>query len=1053
MIAWFARNGVAANLLMLLLVAGGCFSLWTMKMELFPSFSLDRISVSVPYPGATPAEVEETICKRIEEKIQDLDGIKELTSIATENLGVVNVEVKRSYDISTLQDKIRNRVNSIQTFPELAEKPTIEELVAQKEILSLAIHGPADRATLKEIAMRVRDELVLIPGITQVDAQVTPYEISIEIPENKLREHNLRFEQVLMAVRQHSVDLSGGTLENETGKMLLRTIGQADDREQFEDIPILQYPDGSRLLLSDIAIVKDDLADVRVEAEFQGEPAEFLSVKEVGSQSPLDISKKVRQYIKDHSVSLPEGITITAWSDTSFYLEGRLNMLKQNGFVGLLLVLLILTLFLRPSLALFVSIGIPISFLGTFFIMPVLGMTINLISLFAFILVLGIVVDDAIVVGESVFTEFQKNGPGVKSAIIGSEKVSVPVTFAVLTSTVAFVPIFFIPGFQGKFLIPIPVIVIPTLLFSLVQSKLVLPYHLSLCKVGFGTREKLNPLLKVQRIVADGLEHVIDAIYRPILKFCLRNRYSILLSFISIFVITISFIWFGYVRVVPFPPVPSDYIFVTLKMQDGTSFETTEKATQQIQDGLSRLRKELKSEGHGDPFKHIFRITGASPFGGGGPMNVITGPSDTHYGQMIVELNKSEERDLSAPKLAARWRKAMGEIPGAKTLEFKATAAGRDGKPIEIELAGKDYKQLTAASEDVKDFLRAFPSVFSIFDSHPSGKQEIQLQLKPEAQTLGITQGDLARQVRYAFYGAEAQRIQRDREDIRVMIRYPKNERATLANLENLLIRTPDGREMPFHEVANASLGEGYSTIKRLHRKRTITVSADLDKSVGDLKEINDEVTDNLVPQLKTKYPGILVNIEGEAREAQEGNQVLMSAFLLSMLVMYALMAIPFRSYIQPLIIMSVIPFGLVGAVMGHWILGHPLSQLSIYGIIALAGIVVNDSLVLVDYINKCKNEGGNLHDIIRHAGGARFRPILLTTLTTFVGLTPILLETSLQAQFLIPMAISLSFGVLFATFITLILVPSMYLILEDIQKGIRYIIDWMLYKDQSKNS
>ena len=1052
MIAWFARNGVAANLLMLLLVAGGAFSLWTMKMELFPSFSLDRISVSVPYPGATPAEVEETICKRIEEKIQDLDGIKELTSIATENLGVVNIEVKRSYDISTLQDKIRNRVNSIQTFPELAEKPTIEELVAQKEILSLAIHGPADRATLKEIAMQVRDELVLIPGITQVDAQVTPYEISIEIPENKLREHNLRFEQVLMAVRQHSVDLSGGTLENETGKMLLRTIGQADDREQFEDIPILQYPDGSRLLLSDIAIVKDDLADVRVEAEFQGEPAEFLSVKEVGSQSPLDISKKVRQYIKDHSGSLPEGITITAWSDTSFYLEGRLNMLKQNGFVGLLLVLLILTLFLRPSLALFVSIGIPISFLGTFFIMPVLGMTINLISLFAFILVLGIVVDDAIVVGESVFTEFQKNGPGVKSAIIGSEKVSVPVTFAVLTSTVAFVPIFFIPGFQGKFLIPIPIIVIPTLLFSLVQSKLVLPYHLSLCNVGFGTREKLNPLLKIQRKVADGLEHVIDTIYRPILRFCLRNRYATLLSFISIFVITISLIRFGYVRVVPFPPVPSDYIFVTLKMQDGTSFETTDKATKQIQDGLIKLRTELESEGFADPFKHIFRITGASPFGGGGPMNVITGPSDTHYGQMIVELNKSEERDLSAPKLAARWRKAMGEIPGAKTLEFKATAAGRDGKPIEIELAGKDYKQLTAASEDVKDFLRAFPSVFSIFDSHPSGKQEIQLQLKPEAQTLGITQGDLARQVRYAFYGAEAQRIQRDREDIRVMILYPKNERATMANLENLLIRTPDGREIPFHEVANASLDEGYSTIKRLHRKRTITVSADLDKSVGDLKEINDEVTENLVPQLKTKYPGILVNVEGEAREAQEGNQVLMSAFLLSMLVMYALMAIPFRSYIQPMIIMSVIPFGLVGAVMGHWVLGHPLSQLSIYGIIALAGIVVNDSLVLVDYINKCKKEGGNLHDIIRHAGGARFRPILLTTLTTFVGLTPILLETSLQAQFLIPMAISLSFGVLFATFITLILVPSMYLILEDIQKGIRYIIDWMLYKDQSKN-
>jgi multidrug efflux pump subunit AcrB len=415
-------------------------------------------------------------------------------------------------------------------------------------------------------------------------------------------------------------------------------------------------------------------------------------------------------------------------------------------------------------------------------------------------------------------------------------------------------------------------------------------------------------------------------------------------------------------------------------------------------------------------------------------------------------LNKSEEREVSAPVLAARWRKAMGDIPGARNLEFKATAAGRDGQPIEIELAGKDYTMLTAASEDVKAFLRAYPSVFSIFDSHPSGKLEVQLKLKPEAQSLGITQADLARQVRYAFYGAEAQRIQREREDVRVMVRYPKEERASMANLENLRIRTPDGREIPFHEVAEATMGEGYSTIKRIHRRRTITVSADLDKEVGDLREINTSIREQLVPSLKKQYPDLLVNIEGEEREAKEGNDALLGAFGLALLTMYALMAIPFRSYIQPLIIMSVIPFGLVGAVMGHWILGHPISQLSIYGIIALAGIVVNDSLVLVDYINKCKKEGGDLHDIIRHAGGARFRPILLTTLTTFVGLTPILLETSLQAQFLIPMAISLSFGVLFASFITLLLVPCMYLMLEDIQIGTRKSIDWMLGREQSRN-
>jgi len=1053
MIRWFAKNGVAANLLMIILVVGGLFSLWTMKMELFPAFSLDYISISVPYPGAAPEEVEETICKRIEERIEDLEGIKELSSVATENIGVVTVEVERGFDLTKLQDKIRNRVDAIQTFPEMAERPTIEELAVQREILSLAIHGDADRLTLKKVALKVRDELVLLPGISQVDIQTTPYEVSINISENKLREHNLRFENVLAAVRTHSLDLSGGNLENDAGKILLRTKGQAYERLDFEEIPILHHADGSRLLLRDIATIHDGLEDVRVEAIFQGQPAEFLSVKEVGSQGPIEMSQKIREYIEKTNPLLPKGIQLTAWSDTSFYLKGRLNMLITNGMIGLSLVLLILTLFLRPSLALWVSIGIPISFLGTFFVMPLMGITINLVSLFAFILVLGIVVDDAIVVGESVFTQFQKHGPGVESSIAGTHKVSVPVTFAVLTSTVAFIPILFIPGFMGKLLAPIPLIVIPTLLFSLLESKLVLPYHLSLCNVGHGTREKLNPLLRAQRKVADGLEHIIDTLYRPILKVSLHHRYSTHSIFLTIFVITIALLKYGYVRKDDFPAVPSDYILVSLEMPDGTSFETTQAANPQIQDGMDTIRQKLKTEGHPDPFRHILRITGATPFGGGGPANIITGPTDSHVGQMIVELNKSEERALSAPKLADRWRKEIGNIPGAQTLEFKATAAGRMGKPIEVELSGNDYQKLTAAAEEVKAYLRNYSTVFSISDSYSAGKLEIQLKLKPSAQTLGITQADLARQVRYAFYGAEAQRIQRDGEDIRVMIRYPKEERISIANLENLRVRTPDGREIPFHEVAEPSFGEGFSTIKRTNRRRTITVSADLDKEVGDLKTINKSLSEDMVPVLNQKYPEILTEVRGEEKEASEENQALISAFMLALLTMYALMAVPFRSYVQPLIIMSVIPFGLVGAVLGHWLFQEPLSRLSIYGIIALAGIVVNDSLVLVDYINRCRKEGGDLHDIIRHAGGARFRPILLTTLTTFFGLVPILLETSLQAQFLIPMAISLCFGVLFATFITLLLVPFMYLILEDLHNSFQVSINWLLGKDQKNSS
>ncbi|MBT3468417.1 MAG: efflux RND transporter permease subunit [Opitutae bacterium] len=1048
MIRWFAKNGIAANLLMAFIVAGGIFSIRSVKMELFPYFTLGRINITVPYPGAAPEEVEETICKRIEEKIQDLDGIKKLNSSAAENVGNISIEVERGYDISKLIDKIRTRVDSIQSFPELSEYPTVEEAIPKREVLNLAIHGQAEEKTLKELANKVRDDLVQIPGISQVQAISKPYEVSIAVPEQKLREHGLRFEQILAAVRGHSVDLSGGFIENESGKILLRTKGQAYYSKEFSEIPVIKRPDGSRLLLGDIAKIDDGLADIRIEATFQGEPASFLSVLEVGGQSPLEISDSVREYIRKIQPNLPDGITITPWSDISFYLEGRLKMLVQNGLIGLALVLVILTFFLRPSLAVWVSIGIPISFLGTFFVMPLMGMTINLISLFAFILVLGIVVDDAIVVGESVFTRFQKDGPGVESAIDGTQRVAMPVTFAVLTSTVAFIPILFIPGFQGKFLVPIPLIVIPTLLFSLLESKLILPYHLSLCKVGHGQRERLNAFQRLQRKVADGLEAFIEKWYKPTLARCMHHRYATFAFFLTLLAITIGAVKGGWIRMMRFPAVPSDYIFVTLKMPDGTSFEKTRSATSQLEQGLGKLRDQLETEGYQDPFKHIFRITGSTPFGGGGPANIKEGPEDTNVAQMIVELDKSEARALSAPKLAARWRKAIGNIPGVRTLDFNATAAGRAGKPIEIELAGKDNQKLVKAAEEVKNFLSAYPSVFSIFDSHSSGKQEIQLKLKPSAQSLGITQADLARQVRYAFYGAEAQRIQRDREDIRVMIRYPKNERTSIANLENLRIRTPSGQEIPFNEIADAHIKEGFSTIQRTNRRRTILVSADLDKSAGNLESINEAIATTLIPQLRKSHPDVITNIEGEALEAKEGNQTLLNAFLLALLAMYALLAIPFKSYIQPIIVMSVIPFGLVGAVMGHWIFQEPLSQLSTYGIVALAGIVVNDSLVLVDYINRRRLEGECLIQAVRTAGVARFRPILLTSLTTFAGLTPILLETSLQAQFLIPMAISLSFGVLFATLITLLLVPCLYLALEDFRQIGKKV--WKLFPEKN---
>lgn len=1047
MIRWFTENGVAANLLAGIVVIAGFFFASTIKLELFPNLDLDSIKINTVYPGAAPSEVETGIIELIEDRIQNIEGIKKINAYASENIGTVVVEVERNYDTKNIRDQIKSEIDTITNFPEQAEEPRVEEINIRNEVISLAIYGDTDSRTLKQIAEYIKDELNFQKGISQVDIKAYPeLEISILIPKDVLNEYNITLETVAQAIRSEAVDIPGGIIKSEEGELLIRTKAKAYSQSDFEAIPVLKNSDGGIIRISDLGTVVDGFADTKITSLFNGKRSIMLRVFSVGDQSALDVSQDVREFTSSIQSTLPEGIYVEPFRDFTFYLKSRLNMLIENGIYGLILVFIILTLFLRPSLAFFVMLGIPISFLGAFIILPVFDVTINLASLFGFILVLGIVVDDAIIVGESVFTEFQKHGgPGINASVAGTKRVSIPVTFAVLTTIVAFIPILTIPGFLGKFFYPIPIVVIATLIGSLVESKLVLPYHLTLCKVGVQNRKQLNWFQRKQRNIADSLERFINTKYRPILKKSIERRYTLLASFVAILAIMLSFLIGNHLKFVFFPPVPSDYILAKVTMPEGSPYSVTEKAIEQMETALGKLSQEIMDMGYGQAFDNIVVTIGGTNFdGSGGPMGEGSSIRSENIGEIAVELFKREDlanggniETVSAPNLANRWRELIGPIIGAEDLSFDSNAAGSAGEAINIQLSAKDLNRLELVSEKLKTLLYKYEGLYDIKDSFSGGKNEVQIKLKPSAESLGLTQSAVGSQVRAAFYGIEAQRIQRASDDIKVKVRYPKNERIHSQDLDTLLIQLPSGEKVPLNTVANYSIDEGFSSIRRIDQRRVINVTADADKSKANLDLIRADLMGNkdiegLIDQVLATYPDIKWSFEGEAREQSDIFSSLIQKTLLAMFIIYALLAIPLKSYIQPVIVMSVIPFGLIGAIGGHVILNQPVSILSILGFVALTGVVVNDSLVMIDYINKKRLDGIGIKVAIEQSGVARFRPILLTSLTTFAGLLPILFETSLQAQFLIPMATSLSFGVLFATFITLLLVPAFYTIVND---------------------
>ncbi len=1033
-----------------LILLGGLLSLGSIPREVFPEVSSDLISVSVEYPGAAPAEIEEAICGRIEERLQGLESVKRLRSLASENIGTVTVELLLGSDVRRALDDVKARVDAIDSFPAEAERPTVRELVPRRQVLSVAISGPADELALKRLAEQVRDQIAGLDGITQVEiAASRPYEISIEVSEQALRRHGLTLERIAAAVRDSSLDLGAGSVKPRTGEILLRTEGQALRGQEFEDLVLLTRPDGTRLLLGDVADVVDGFAATDQAARFDGHPAVLVQVFRVGGQDVTEIADRVRDYVRKARPSLPDGIQLTIWQDMTRVLRGRLATLLENGRAGAMLVLLVLAAFLHPRLAGWVFLGIPVSFLGTLWVMPLLGLTINTISIFAFILVLGIVVDDAIVVGENIYRHHEMGKEGLEAALDGLREVAVPVVFSVLTTIAAFTPLLTMQGPTGKTVRILPLIVIVTLLFSLVESMLVLPTHLSHLqrpdrrRPGAGSDDAQRPALprttawqRLQTRFSHLLGRLASGVYRPTLRYALTWRYTTLAICLLLLLWTVGFIGGGHLRFVFLPPVEADNLVAFLTMPRGTPVEVTTEALERLERSARQLQAELVETGEEHVFRHILTSIGDQPFRtAADPTTVATFDSGAHLGEVNIELAPAEQRRIRASELSRRWRELTGSIPDAVELSFDSSLLSA-GKALDIQLAGPDLEDLRQAADRLKVALRHYSGVFEVSDSLRAGKRQMTLGVTPEAEALGLTLTDLAHQVRHAFYGTEAQRIQRGREEVRVMLRYPQSERRSLGNLEDMRIRTPRGDAIPFAVAGRIEPGRGFASIERTDRKRTVRVTAAVDPDQAP-RAIVADLEQKVLPELVADYPGLQYSIEGEQKEQGEAFAGLGRSFLVALFIIYALLAIPFRSYLQPLIVMSAIPFGVVGAVWGHALTGTDLTIFSLWGMVAVTGVVVNDSLVVVDFTNRECARGTPILEAARRAGEVRMRPILLTSITTFAGLLPLLLERALQAQFLIPMATSVAFGVLFGTAIILFLVPVSYHILHDVKTAI----------------
>jgi multidrug efflux pump subunit AcrB len=1035
MIRWFASNNVAANLLMALLLMAGTYSiLQVLPLEVFPDRDVDFVNIKVFQRAAAPEDMETGVTNRIEEAIADLPYIKKLTSYSGEQSSTVSAELYVGTDSQKALNEIKSRVDALSTLPQNAERPVIEIPLRKHEVLSLVVSGDLDEKELSQVARRLRDDIVAEPGISQADIEgVRAYEIAINVSEDRLREYGLSIDSIATAIRAQSLDLSAGQVRSDSGDVLLRAKSQAYFYEQYAAIKLKTFADGSVLHLSDIASIDDGFDENAIITQFNGELAAVVNVYRVGKESAIAVSKAVNEYLEANRHRYPDSVKFGIWDDDSQIVRDRLATLLRSAWQGALLVLLMLTLFLRPTVAFWVVIGIPVCFAGAFALMAPMGITINVASLFGFIMVLGIVVDDAIVTGENIYTHFsnRKNIDGLTAAIEGTEEVARPVIFGILTTIAAFTPMVFMEGAMSTFANPIGGVVVAALFFSLVESKLILPAHLNHLKHPDPNKPHswLHTKLEgIQVAASNGLLHFIDNVYKPILHTSLRHRYLTLLTFTCITVMAFYSFSTGLTRFTPFPRVPSTTAVAKLTMPVGTPLSVTQAAIDRIEDAVFELKDKYYNEetGH-STVNNILTTIGAT----GGGRNV-TGSSNIGVVRFEIDLSEFEQSLSSNSALIDEWRSLIGPVAGAESLSFRSEI-GHFADAIDIQLSSNDTQQIRRAIADIEAHLATFDGVFDISNNLADGKRELQITLKPEAEILGLTLENVTRQVRQAFFGNEAQRIQRQRDDVRVMVKYPLYQRSDLDRLEELLIKAPDGGEARFGDIADVRWGRSPSMIYHVDQRTAVSVTADINKDVVNQSVLNSSLQEYL-QTLGPQYPGINFSLEGEAKEQSESLAETAWAGLFVALAIYTLLAIPFSSYSQPFIVMFVIPFAIVGAIAGHWIMALDLSMLSLFGMLALMGIVVNDSLVLVDWVNRRIAQGRPLVEAALEACSARFRPVLLTSLTTFAGLLPMLSSNDTQSAFLVPMATSLAFGVLFATMVTLVIVPCNYLILEDIR-------------------
>ena len=1020
-IAWFAYNPVAANLLMIIIMVVGLGSAFSIPRAMFPTLDIDLILISVAYPGAAPEEVEKGVVLRIEEAIKDVNGIKRIESDSYESRAQLFLEPVAGVDLGRLTDDIRNQIDAIQHFPDDVEKAIIRQLDLEFPAITIQISGDLNERAMTALADEIRREVVTNSQVSAAKVVGSrDYEIAIEISESLLREYHLTLAEVARKISASSLDLPAGSLRTDNGDIMLRTVGQAYVQQDFEAIVLRTYPDGTRLLLGDIATVDDGFVDGEGFSTFDGLYSIGVNVFATGDQDVVDTADAAKAYVAQKQASLPAGVKLEIWADFTYYLKDRLGMMLRNLALGALLVFIVLALFLEIKLAFWVMLGIPVCFLGAMAMIntPYVGASLNMISIFGFILVLGIVVDDAIIMGESAYTEQERHGHSPENVISGIHRVATPATFGVLTTIVAFMPTLFIAGPFAAFPEACGTVVIFCLVFSLIESKWILPAHLAHSKP---TRSKvLLQVDHVQEAVNRRLRAFVQNRYLPLVKRCIRNRYLTLSLFMALLILCSGLVLGGLVRTVIAPDVPGEYIQAEIRMVQGTPTERTTETVKKVAQAMHEVESEYQLESGTD--EPLIQHIAAYGF-------------EQINGALTVELTKEDQRSIHTSEIARRWREAITNLHGVEVMSVSTADGPKFGPAIAFDLLHQDFDTLRAASEELEETLRRYDGIFDIRNGASDTAEEFHLDILPEAESLGLSRFDLGNQVRHAFYGAEAQRVQRGYDEVKVMVRYPRADRENISSLNSMYIRTPDGDEVPFDTVAKLQVKQGLVKATHLDYQRAAEVTAEADKELVEPSKVIASIEKDFMPDLMAKYPGLSYGISGLADEEKQAVTSMAVGFGLAMFGIYALLAIPTRSYLQPLIIMGVIPFGVIGAIVGHWLLDLPISLMSLMGVIALSGVVVNDSLILVDYVNKSVATGEPIKSAVMAAGRYRFRAILLTSLTTFFGLAPMLLERSAQAQEILPMAVSLAFGIVFATVITLLLVPCLYMILDDLDR------------------